>query len=91
MDKVLKNLSTEIHMKVNIKEVNLMVMAFISGKMEMNIRETSRRDIDMAMDNGKTIRKMKNMKENTSGIKKMELEFSNGVMEITMKGNLKMI
>ena len=53
MEKAMKDIVMVILMKENSKEVKLMAMVYIFGKMEKNMKEIGLMDINMDMDHGK--------------------------------------
>jgi hypothetical protein len=85
MDKALIFLRMEIHLMVHIKWGNLTVMDNINGKTEVFILESSKMDSKMVKANGrkhKTLKIAMHMMVSTFKIKRMDMVFFNGKVEI---------
>ena len=80
-----KIIAMAIRMRVNLSMGFLRVTAFIFGMMAANIKVTSSKVIEMAMESGKTKEKIKHFKDITCLTKNMDMEFTYGATVTAIK------
>jgi hypothetical protein len=88
----LNDSKVETYTKVLMKKVNFMVSVSIIGKMEVIIRVNSKKELGVATEFGRRIQvKVTNTKGNFVIIKKKDMEFIHGDVDIYTKGIIRII
>lgn len=82
----------EIYTRVHMRKVNFMDLVSIIGKMEVIIKVNSKKEFEVVTEFGRRIQvKVTNTKGNLAIIKKKDMEFIHGDVDIYTKGIIRII